>query len=208
MRQQPLPALGASAIPEDFFGVVAGRSSMSLDQMSRSTPPPGDPDNFNLFLSPYQEIEDRGGHAEASPTGLDLPQDTRERRLGNGRASRTGYRAPGPLESCVAAWRAKQFAEIGWYDTYFDPIASNSYDPVHRPRPTPEDLLVGRSAQNRRSSIFRASPSPTRSPSSTSSSRSRSASAVSGSRRTASIRSPRADRELRRRRYADLRQSS
>jgi iron complex outermembrane receptor protein len=82
-------------------------------------------DNFALFLSPYQEIEDRAGNTTVYPY---FQPQTLENFSANA-GLRTNFRT-GPLKHALRMGWQTQLAETGWFDTYYDGFASNIYAPV------------------------------------------------------------------------------
>ena len=130
-------------------------------------------DNFNLFLSPYQEIEDRAGNTTVYP--LYLPQ-TLENVAGNV-GLRTNF-STGPLKHALRLRRAEATRRDRLVRHLFRSDRLQYLRSRHSPSAQHPRTIVGRSAQNREVRSFehrhrRHALHPPTSPS-----RSRSASAV------------------------------
>lgn len=87
-------------------------------------------DDLSVLLSPYQEIEDRGGNTTVYPYYEPYSSENF--------AANAGVRAnavTGPIAHKLRFGWQTQLVEIGWYDTFFNDFSSNIYDPVIGKRP-------------------------------------------------------------------------
>jgi len=108
---------------DDFF--VAWQGEVDIARNVTLFAAAGYLDNFALFLSPYQEIEDRAGNTTVYP--YFQPQTLQNFSANAGLRTNFGT---GPLKHALRMGWQTQLAETGWYDTYYDGFASNIYAPV------------------------------------------------------------------------------